>query len=46
MIDYRPATNFLAHLIATAQGAPQTRVRRRAEPKQACADYAAAAALA
>jgi hypothetical protein len=25
--------NFLAHLIATAQQAPQTRERRRAEPE-------------
>jgi hypothetical protein len=42
----RPAANFLAHLIATADGAPQTRHRRRAEPDQADAIYAAASAFA
>jgi hypothetical protein len=44
----RPSTRssaaFLAHLIATAQGAPQTRARRRAEPVDASARYLAAAA--
>jgi hypothetical protein len=38
----RPTAPFLMHLIATAQGAPQTRVRRRADPDQAIATYAAA----
>ena len=38
----RPAAPFLMHLIATAQGAPQTRVRRRTDPDQAIAIYAAA----
>jgi hypothetical protein len=32
---------FLAHLIATARQAPQTRLRRRAEPGDAVAAYAA-----
>lgn len=40
-----PAANFLAHLIATAQQAPQTRARRRAEPDVALASYRAAARL-
>jgi hypothetical protein len=35
---------FLAQLIATAQQAPQTRGRRRSEPADACAAYAAASA--
>ncbi len=35
----RPSAAFLAHLIATAQQAPQTRQRRRAEPSGACARY-------
>jgi hypothetical protein len=35
---------FLAHLIATAQHAPQTRERRRAEPEAANAAYATATA--
>jgi hypothetical protein len=39
----RPAATFLAHLIATAQQAPQTRMRRRAEPADALAHYAGAA---
>jgi hypothetical protein len=38
----RPTAPFLMHLIATAQGAPQTRVRRRADPDQAIATYASA----
>jgi hypothetical protein len=38
----RPSAAFLAQLIATAQQAPQTRGRRRAEPADACAAYAAA----
>ena len=37
-----PSAPFLAHLIATARQAPQTRLRRRAEPEQAAAAYAAA----
>jgi hypothetical protein len=37
-----PAAPFLAHLIATAQQAPQTRARRRAEPQDATTIYAAA----
>jgi hypothetical protein len=39
----RPSGNFLAQLIATALQAPQTRARRRAEPADASAVYAAAA---
>ena len=39
----RPAAGFLAQLIATAQRAPQTRQRRRAEPEEARASYTAAA---
>jgi hypothetical protein len=42
----RPAAAFLAHLIATADKAPQTRQRRRAEPQDAAALYASCAALA
>jgi hypothetical protein len=41
-----PAASFLAHLIATAQQAPQTRARRQAEPGEASARYAATAARA
>lgn len=33
---------YLAHLIATRHGAPQTRERRRAEPEEATAAYVAA----
>jgi hypothetical protein len=40
----RPLAAFLAQLIATAQQAPQTRRRRRAEPKEASAIYAAVSA--
>jgi len=39
-----PPAAFLAHLIATALKAPQTRPRRRAEPDDASAAYAAATA--
>ena len=39
----RPAAAFLAQLIATAQKAPQTRQRRRAEPTEANGVYTAAA---
>ena len=38
----QPAAAFLAHLIATALGAPQTRMRRRAAPEFG-ATYTAAA---
>jgi hypothetical protein len=38
-----PAAPFLAHLIATAHGEPQTRDRRRAEPDVAARAYASAA---
>jgi hypothetical protein len=40
----RPSAMFLAQLIATAQQAPQTRRRRRAEAGEAGALYAAASA--
>ena len=40
----RPQAAFLAHLIATKEQAPQTRERRRAEPQDAMALYAAATA--
>ena len=40
----RPSAAFLAQLIATAQHAPQTRQRRRAEPDEVNAVYAAVAA--
>jgi hypothetical protein len=40
----RPSAAFLAQLIAIAQQAPQTRQRRRAEPGDASAAYASAAA--
>ncbi len=40
----RLSSPFLAHLIATAQQAPQTRVRRQAEPGEASARYTAPAA--
>ena len=35
----RPSATFLAHLIAVASHAPQTRERRRAEPHEAIAAY-------
>jgi hypothetical protein len=38
----RTAAPFLAHLIATVQGAPQTRERRRADPNRAITAYTAA----
>jgi hypothetical protein len=38
----RPSAAFLAQLIAHRQQAPQTRMRRRAEPDAARATYAAA----
>jgi len=37
----RPRTDFLAHMIATLAQAPQTRMRRRAEPAEAAAAYRA-----
>lgn len=42
----RASAPFLAHLIATAQQAPQTRARRRAEPGEAIAAYSATKAAA
>ena len=41
----RPSPAFLAHLIATAQHAPQTRARSRAEPADAIAHYANAVSV-
>jgi hypothetical protein len=38
----RPLATFVAQLIATAQGVPQTRARRRAGPDDAIALYSAA----
>jgi hypothetical protein len=40
--SHRNSADFLAHLIATDQQAPQTRTRRRAEPAQAILAYGAA----
>jgi hypothetical protein len=37
----RPQAEFLAQLIAARGRAPQTRARRRAEPEEAIAAYAA-----
>ncbi|HZO47052.1 MAG TPA: hypothetical protein VFB68_14250 [Xanthobacteraceae bacterium] len=42
----RPAATFLAQLVAIAQDAPQTRLRRRASADHAAALYAAAANIA
>ncbi|HWL05291.1 MAG TPA: hypothetical protein VNQ99_10220 [Xanthobacteraceae bacterium] len=42
----RPSAGFLAHLIATAQQAPQTRRLRRASPEDAIGSYRAVARLA
>jgi len=39
-VEARPTAAFLAHLIATVQGAPQTRERRRADPDWAITAYA------
>jgi hypothetical protein len=39
--DARASADFIAHLIATAAQAPQTRARRRAEPEEAVAAYRA-----
>jgi len=41
----RPSPAFLAHLIATAQHAPQTRARGRAEPADAIATYNSGASI-
>jgi hypothetical protein len=41
----RPSPAFLAQLIATAQHAPQTRARSRAEPAEAIAHYTSAASV-
>jgi len=38
--DARAAAPFLTHLLATAQGVPQTRACRRAEPARAITAYA------
>ena len=35
----RPNAGFIAQLIATSAKAPQTRARRRAEPKEAISAY-------
>ena len=43
--EHRPTAPFLAHLIATKDGLPQTRERRRAEPIAAANLYGAAAAV-
>jgi hypothetical protein len=37
----RARADFVAHLIATSAQAPQTRSRRRADPRDAVAAYAA-----
>jgi hypothetical protein len=42
----RPSAVFIAQLVATAPGAPQTRARRRASAGDAAALYAAAANIA
>ena len=42
---YRPNSIFLAHLIATRDGEPQTRFRRQAEPLAGINSYRATAAL-
>jgi len=41
----RPSATFLAHLIAVASHAPQTRERRRADPHEAIAAYTRALSL-
>jgi hypothetical protein len=45
LASVRPRAPYLAHLIAMAQGAPDTRRRRRADPASAIAAYAAALRL-
>ncbi|WP_428641897.1 hypothetical protein [Roseibium sp.] len=42
---YHPNSIFLAHLIATRDGDPQTRTRRQAEPLHGVNTYRATAAL-
>ena len=42
---YRPNSIFLAHLIATRDGEPQTRFRRQTEPLTGINSYRATAAL-
>ncbi len=42
-LSRRPSASFLAQLIATAQQAPQTRARRRADPDVAITSYRATA---
>gem|GEM_PF-1585409 len=42
---YRPNSIFLAHLIATRDGEPQTRLRRQTEPLTGVNSYRATAAL-
>lgn len=39
----RPFAPYLAHLIATAEGVPQTRERRRLDPQEAAGHYRTAA---
>jgi hypothetical protein len=41
----RPSVAFLAHLIATAQHAPQTRARSRIAPTDAIAHYTSAVSV-
>jgi hypothetical protein len=43
---WRPSAGFLAQLVATAQGVPQTRERRRTTADHAAAHYAAATRIA
>ena len=43
-VSHRPTAQFLAHLIATAEGEPQTRDHRRAAPDVAAHAYEATAA--
>jgi len=40
LADVRPSAPFLTQLIATADGHPQTRARRRADPNRATTAYA------
>jgi hypothetical protein len=45
LTSQRSSADFLAHLIAIDQQAPQTRTRRRADPAQASLAYRAAGRL-
>jgi hypothetical protein len=45
LFSRRPPAPYLAHLIATARGEPQTCERRRAAPDKAAQAYAAASQL-